>query len=462
MKDFENPSVLSNRRLPAQVERLTTWFLRQRFVVFACIGLLIIVAEIIEYVHDISRFASFHFGETILYLSFLVVISILVESFVKVSERKAHAYDILRIKHTLAQQLSEAESWQELTDRLYEFIDQLVPNAKANLLIPTRDWADLEIFAPGNEGVVISEQADFRSLARYCPGCIARNNGTFLAMHTCDASEALQPRDLNRSYCLPISMGDTQVSLLQLHLAPASSLSSEQVDILNNVYPEIAMAVIIMQQHIALSETLVSNTAVSTRREISRDLHDTLGQNLSYLSFKLDEFTRNGATADIAEIKPHLIRMQTTASESLELLREMLIAMHSETQSRLANFLREYGELVAKRDNFDFNFSTTGTPFLLTTSTIRQINYVYREAINNIEKHADAHQVEVRLDWLKDELNILIEDDGVGFDPDCVQTDQHLGVMIMRERMDALNGSVQIDSRPNAGTRLTIKLPFVT
>jgi nitrate/nitrite-specific signal transduction histidine kinase len=385
-----------------------------------------------------------------------------VESLVKVSEREAHAYDILQIKHTLAQQLRGAESWQELTDRLYEFIGRLIPNARANLLIPTQDWADLEVFAPGKDDVVIGEQADFRSLARYCPGCVARNNSTFLAMHSCDASEALQPRDLARSYCFPISMGGTQASLMQLYLAPESPLSNDQVDILNNIYPEITMAIKITQQHIALSNALVVDAAVATRREISRDLHDTLGQNLSYLNFKLDEFTRNGFSVEIAEIKPHLVRMQATASEALELLREMLAGMHSGTQSRPENYLREYGELVGKRDNFDFKFSTTGTPFLLTTSTLRQINYVYRQAINNIEKHAGAHHVDVRLDWLKDELNILIEDDGMGFDPDCVQTDRHLGILIMRERMDAINGSVHIDSSVGAGTRLTIKLPLVT
>jgi signal transduction histidine kinase len=85
--------------------------------------------------------------------------------------------------------------------------------------------------------------------------------------------------------------------------------------------------------------------------------------------------------------------------------------------------------------------------------------YVCREALNNIERHASARHVQIEVKWSQSELLVLIQDDGVGFDPELIQSDRHYGLKIMQERMEALDGTVYVNSSVGKGARLTIILP---
>jgi signal transduction histidine kinase len=152
-----------------------------------------------------------------------------------------------------------------------------------------------------------------------------------------------------RGYCLPMTFGNSQTALLQFYPPPGGSFSDDQVDILNNIGTEISVALNLVQQRIALSEYLIAGAADSTRREISRDLHDTLGQNLSYLHLKLGQFTRLDPHEEISKIQLEMERMLVAAEESLDLLRNNFFGLGTGSQSRLSNFLEEYGSLIAER-----------------------------------------------------------------------------------------------------------------
>lgn len=85
--------------------------------------------------------------------------------------------------------------------------------------------------------------------------------------------------------------------------------------------------------------------------------------------------------------------------------------------------------------------------------------FVFREVINNIEKHARATRVNVTLVWGQCELRIIIQDNGVGFVSRVIDSSHHFGFNIIRERLAGLNGSVALDSARNSGTRVTILIP---
>ena len=91
---------------------------------------------------------------------------------------------------------------------------------------------------------------------------------------------------------------------------------------------------------------------------------------------------------------------------------------------------------------------------------------VYRlvlEALTNVSKHARATLVTVRLEQASGTLWCVIEDDGVGFDDPAVSArsgDRGLGLMGMRDQLEALGGSFHIDSAPGQGTRLKITVPL--
>ena len=88
---------------------------------------------------------------------------------------------------------------------------------------------------------------------------------------------------------------------------------------------------------------------------------------------------------------------------------------------------------------------------------------IVQEALNNAVKHAEAKNVWIRAQKERHELCCSIRDDGVGFDPHQAQASPHrkgLGLIAMQERVSAIGGTLQIESRPGHGTELSIRLPL--
>jgi signal transduction histidine kinase len=91
--------------------------------------------------------------------------------------------------------------------------------------------------------------------------------------------------------------------------------------------------------------------------------------------------------------------------------------------------------------------------------------YIAEEAVTNARKHAHAENIWVRLKLLKDELCLLeIEDDGVGFDVNSIDSTYHergsLGLVNMRERSELVNGVMHLESKPGEGTRVQVVIPM--
>jgi two-component system, NarL family, sensor histidine kinase UhpB len=83
--------------------------------------------------------------------------------------------------------------------------------------------------------------------------------------------------------------------------------------------------------------------------------------------------------------------------------------------------------------------------------------------MTNIVKHATASKVKICLEYDERTLIILIEDNGVGFDPQLAlagKTDQHWGLIMMKERVEAVGGRFAIESHPGSGTRITTEVPL--
>ncbi len=85
---------------------------------------------------------------------------------------------------------------------------------------------------------------------------------------------------------------------------------------------------------------------------------------------------------------------------------------------------------------------------------------VAREAIRNVIKHAEATVVRVTLSHESPGILLVIEDDGRGFHPQLVDETSHFGIALMRERVELARGVADIDSSPEGGTRLTVRLPL--
>ena len=88
-----------------------------------------------------------------------------------------------------------------------------------------------------------------------------------------------------------------------------------------------------------------------------------------------------------------------------------------------------------------------------------QVFFLFREALSNIEKYANASKVSVELDWAKDIFELLIEDNGCGFNLEDISPGTHYGIKFMKERIESINGNFSIQSMVGKGTAIKITIP---
>jgi PAS domain S-box-containing protein len=200
------------------------------------------------------------------------------------------------------------------------------------------------------------------------------------------------------------------------------------------------------------------------RRRIARELHDQLGQQLTALRLTLEMLKAQS-------VEGTEVRVQVETLEELALQLDQDVAFRVwELRPRV---LEDLG-LRAALTNYVRNWSKHfGIPARLHTSrstderlTSESETTMYRlaqEALNNVAKHARAEHVDVVLERGAGYWSVIIEDDGVGFDPSNAETvGEGLGLIGMRERAALVGADLQIESTPGRGTTVIVRTPVVT
>ena len=195
------------------------------------------------------------------------------------------------------------------------------------------------------------------------------------------------------------------------------------------------------------------------RARIARDLHGQFGQQLTALRLALDRY-RDRATKDGA-VDPELARAAALAKDidaELDFLAwELRPAVLDDLGlvAALPRFLREWSE----HHQIGAAVRATGVePGQLSAEAELAFYRVTQEALNNVVKHAHASRVDVILERRDSAITLLIEDDGVGFDPADAESAAHgIGIAGMRERAALCGAVLEIESAVGEGTTVFLR-----
>ena len=206
-------------------------------------------------------------------------------------------------------------------------------------------------------------------------------------------------------------------------------------------------------------ELMLSQAIQSIQTDIARDLHDSLGQNIGFIRMNLDHLSETQWN-DPNDAKSQVQRMTKVANESYDLIRDMLAILQYGSSSDPFNLFTHYAEQVAERSTFQVAVTSEGGTRLLSPLQVRQLFYIFREAMCNIEKYAQASQVSCEFLWEERGLTLVIADNGRGFNPGTVQTSRHFGLKFMQDRTESLRGNFLFRSAPGQGTTITVVVPY--
>jgi PAS domain S-box-containing protein len=200
------------------------------------------------------------------------------------------------------------------------------------------------------------------------------------------------------------------------------------------------------------------------KRKISRDLHDETSQVLSSLHAYLEAAIQT-LPAEAEQSREILRKAQNLSTTILDEIRKLIYELRP-------SMLDGLGLAVAVKSLANNHLKPTGLKVRVlvsgnrkrTTPELETILFrVVQEAFNNILKHANSRNVEVRLSFRKSSITVNIRDDGIGFDfQDSLRLkDKQLGMGLigMRERISLVNGSLEVRSKPGKGTEISVEVP---
>jgi len=242
------------------------------------------------------------------------------------------------------------------------------------------------------------------------------------------------------------------------HVRVAEAMSSQaSVAVENAVLFEQMQASAVRMQ--SLSRRLVE-VQESERRHIARELHDEAGQALVSLRYGLRLLEREiDEGGSVTERVAELVQRTDTVIDSLHRLAADLRPAsldHLGLEAALRQYSRSAGSELGLAVRFKARgFTGERLPAVVETDLYR----VVQEAMTNVVRHARATRVDVLVERRGGRVMVMVEDDGVGFEPDQVQRGDHFGLLGIRERAEALGGTLTVESAPGAGTTVVVEVP---
>jgi PAS domain S-box-containing protein len=203
------------------------------------------------------------------------------------------------------------------------------------------------------------------------------------------------------------------------------------------------------------------------RKRIGREIHDDLGQQLT--AVKMDVVWIDKKTAELGlneklplQIKEKLKNVIHLLDESNQSIRRILSELRPSILDDygLLDALQWHGSQFTKNTGIPVEISHTDFDIKLPEPVATCIYRVFQESLTNVSRYAGADKVKAHLTITKKTAEIIIEDNGIGFDISAINNLKSFGLLGMKERVSALNGIFDLKSTKGKGTRLKIKIPF--
>ncbi len=334
---------------------------------------------------------------------------------------------------------------------LYDSEGNLWPASHRNLV--TR--ADERRRIRGSKGIVAEAIASSTALI----GAAPRNDPELQHFDTLQKCKSM--------ICVPLRAGFETFGAVLFATVRSRAYSPEHTELLTLFCNQATIAL----QNATLYQTLreerdkIVGKEEEARRKLARELHDGPTQDVAAIAMRLN-FARLLVDRDPDRARAELERLEDLAHRTVREIRSMLFALRPiilETEGLVAA-LEQYAENVRDTDNLPVHVDASGFEECLDLEVSGVVFAILEEAMNNARKHAQASIIMVRLRVEDDLVVAEVLDDGLGFDVEAVENSYgsrgSLGMLTLKERADLIGGTVNIESGPGQGTRVTLLVPI--
>jgi signal transduction histidine kinase len=215
-------------------------------------------------------------------------------------------------------------------------------------------------------------------------------------------------------------------------------------------------------QNARLHQHVQELAVVDERLRISRDLHDGVIQSIYAVSLSLEdvgELVDSQPDEAVARVDRAIDRLHTTIAD----IRTFITGLGPEAGGGLEQALESMARELLAGSGTRLSMDLSGAAALgarLSPEAGHEVVQIAREALSNVARHSGASEAALALRLDGDAAELLVEDNGAGFDPSQRFGSGHFGLANLRDRAAALAGSLTIESSPPEGVRIIVRLPL--
>ena len=216
------------------------------------------------------------------------------------------------------------------------------------------------------------------------------------------------------------------------------------------------------QQALAKVSGQLIDAQEKERSRIARDLHDDICQRLALLSMEIGRANRSSG-ADPAATRENLENIRKHCTEIATDVQTLSHQLHSATLDILGvvTAIRSFCNDFAKQHQVTIEFTDRNVPQSLPKDISLCLFRVAQEALHNAVKYSGTKQFFVNLSSTGNEIQLVVRDEGAGFDVEEARKHAGLGLVSMQERVNLVHGRFSIESKPGKGTKICATVPFV-
>jgi two-component system nitrate/nitrite sensor histidine kinase NarX len=267
----------------------------------------------------------------------------------------------------------------------------------------------------------------------------------------------LSPSYRNSHIAAPLWVGERVIGALCVGNSHQRAFPAENNKLLTKLANSAAIAI----ENARLYAKAERVATLEERQRIAAEIHDGISQTLSFFGLVLDQVVDLIEQGEREAALEKLEKMRTTIDQTTETVRASIANLWDKLPSQLSlqdclkslvdGFSKQHSVVVTWCDQLD-------SQLFIPRRDREQILRVTKEALLNAHNHASAEKIQVELKRNGSEYRLIVQDDGIGFDPQQITPadHDHFGLQIMQARANRIGGRLNIDTSPGEGTQVIL------
>jgi nitrate/nitrite-specific signal transduction histidine kinase len=369
----------------------------------------------------------------------------------RVAQRTQELETLNEVSREISSRLDIQQVLNSVTDKARTLLGGEV--ASLCLVDESQHWLKLQTLSGPKHAVVGNTM---RADNEFASAVLTGEDAMICGVGSCQGGCRMLSDEYRASHlAAPLRIGDRIIGALCVGSPAQNQFATESADMLT----KLANVAVIALENARLFAQAERVATLEERRRVAAEMHDGLGQTLSYLGLMTDqvvEFLSDGQD-DAALERLHKTR-ETIGKATSDVRRAINKLMDDSPASKdLCTRLRETLEEIASGHDLESVWrSDVDSAPECSPQTAEQVYHITREALTNAAQHANAKKVSVQVGRNNENYFVTIEDDGKGFDISQPAPGGHFGLQIMQARAKHIGGEISLQSTPGSGTRVTL------